>query len=70
MPGVDDDPVMGGPAWKASQRWILGHMRWWSESVPAPANYNPERKQYPLLRELYEAYWTGDIDDDQAAAAA
>lgn len=62
--GVDNDISMGEPAHKISQRWILGGMRWWSETIKPPSGWNPEEQQLPWLIEAYSSSWTGESEDE------
>lgn len=49
---LGDDPIS-----KYSQRWILGGMRWWSESRVPPTGWNPEKYQLPWLMDAYGKDW-------------
>lgn len=55
--GVDDDPEIGEPIHKISQRWVLGGMRWWSVRPPAPDRWDPETYQLPWLISAYGQAW-------------
>lgn len=55
---VDDGEEYGGERVATiAQRWILGGMRWWSQSTPPPAHWDPEKYQLPWLIARYGEEW-------------